>query len=231
MTSFRSVVLLAGVAVLASLAASRVENGDLSEDPMAADLAMLESGAVPENRHVALGPHLRVYHYLAFEYDAEGRKGDPAEDAVVTEAYFPVVSLNHPYATQLMELEQEYGNLAQVPSDVEIPELESFRVLARTTEFERAGDLPSGVIVSPGLDGVVRSGALSETDVRDFELAQAFPQLDQSALLVLDVGGVPISGQEELWLAGVGGGLVLLGGIGVAASRRREEHADSQAAS
>ena len=168
---------------------SNVSEGTTAE-PQDVDLSQLEAGQRVTNGHVKLGGHVACYFGGLYSYMADKDDKQPAgPDTSLSEYYYPIISEQHPSAQQLIA---DYGSLEQVPLDVELPEIESFRVLVKTDRFDKLRDLPVEQAARlPSVQGLVvnRVDRLSAEELR--LLHTNFPLADFENVLLVEEGRTP----------------------------------------
>lgn len=205
-------VFVGGVICWLGFSEFRVGEG-ASPEPQVVELADLESGAVPDNTHLQIGPHWRMYHELVFRYEAKrGADEDDVSDATkVDYAYYPVLSEAHPYFLALGNMLELYGSYEDIPEE-RLPEVDQFAMLVKTKQHKTVGALPEGVWTEgEPIGGLVvnRIHDLKE-DERNL-IAQSFPGVSLDSLLVLEEGRRPASAAKVFGMMGGGAGVGLAG--------------------
>jgi hypothetical protein len=177
------------------------------------ELAALEAGQIPDNTHLEIGPHWRMYQELVFRYELD--RGQTEEDLTdgtkVDYSYFPILSHTHPLMRQLANLEQLYGSLDEVPEE-QLPAVEGFAVLVKTHTYKRVSDLPP-IRWAEGepVRGLVVN-RIQELESDEVELIrQSFPKVAIANLLILEHGRKPASAKKAFGMMGGGAGLGLSG--------------------
>lgn len=216
-------IFLGGVLTWVGYQEFRVSEG-ASADPQLVELAELEGGRIPDNTHLEIAPHWRMYQEAVFRYEQEiwENEEDVTEDTKILYTLYPVFSTSHPEMRQLANLQRLYGELGQVPENL-LPAPDDFAMLVMTHRFKSFGSLPEPAW-SEG--GPVRGLVINR--IRDLEddeaelIRQSFPDAALENLLVLEEGREPASGRKAFAMMGGGAGLGLLG-IGWLFVRRRDE--------
>ena len=208
--------LIIGLVVLACMSAwsgwqdLRVSHGAPSA-PVEVELAEIERGASPPANWLAVGRHFRAYWGAVFQY--QQTPGAEMKDSdLVDYAYYPILSLEHPYVLSLIALEERYGTLQDAP-DEELPELGSAAVLVRTDQFKTIGAIPDGFEVKDRIAGLLVSEIRSLDDEEQQLLKETFPSLDLSDVVILEHGRRPASAAGAY--ARIGFGVLALGGVAV----------------
>lgn len=191
------VAVLGGIIVFWGVQEFRVSQGT-SAEPVAADLAALESGREPPNAHLQLGPHLALYPALVYEVtQSKYATGDPGPTAKVNHCYYPIISLNHPV----------------VRSEDPNAQLDKFAVLVRSKRFNTIADIPEESRQEASISGLVVNRIQSLDKEERKLILESFPSLDLDKVLLLEDGRRPASLAKS---GGMIGGGLLLGLIGVA---------------
>ncbi len=143
------------------------------------ELARLDSGYVPQNRHLRIGRHLRGYE--AMVYSARGQARNP---------------------------EVKYALYPLFPADASRPEPDDIKVLVKTSQFKRVSELPATNEVSPNVEGLIvgRIEGLSFGEVG--AISKRFPQIKPDELLILEEGRTPWQPSSALLYMGVGLALI-----------------------
>ena len=200
----------------------QVGNG-ASEQAQPVALEEIEAGRIPDNTHLEIGSHWRMYQQLVFRWESESGEAtsEPPASAKVEYAYYPIVSDSHPFFSEVRKLAASYGRVDAIP-EPEFPVLERFAVLVKTKQFGTVGELPEpawskGELVK-GL--VVNRIHTLSGDERDL-IAQGFPKLPLASVLILEEGRQPASAGKAFGLMGGGAGLGLAGVAIILVGRRR----------
>jgi hypothetical protein len=189
----------------------RVSTGT-TEEPIAVDLAEVESGQQPANAHWNLGEHVAVYTGGVYEVSqSKYDTGQPGPDAKVNYYYYPVMSVQHPFMQQLKSLAEKYGSTEAIPEE-EAPPLNDFAVLVKTKQFKTLGAIPDSWDVVPNLEGLVinQISSLSGEEVQLFQ--ESFPGLNTDKLLLLEADRHPASTAKSVGMIS-GGSIVALAGV------------------
>jgi len=178
------------------------------------DLAKLEAGEELENNHARIGEHTAIYAGSVYAYEtSKYDNSTPRNSTKVSYCFYPILSSSHSFMQRLVELEEEYGSLEEVPENVEFPEIKDFTVLVKTKSFKTVGSIPDGIADRPSIQGLV----INQIDSLDSEeeelLLSSFPGLDMDKVLILEDGRTPASLGKSLGMT-LGGGLISLLGLG-----------------
>jgi hypothetical protein len=221
---FLSLILLGAgaVAIIYGYQERSVSEGATAE-PLQIELAAIENGEVPENPHLEIGPHWRLYHELVFNYEDKG--GDPnalPDNTKINFTYFPVISFEHPHVREVDQLEKLYGSLEEIPDD-RYPRLRNFAMLVKTRSYSRYGDLPDGQwYPAEGQTGMVINKISSIGRDERALIQESFPELDLGTVLILQAGRTPSSEMAAMgWMGG--GGVAIIVGIGLFFVRRPQK--------
>jgi hypothetical protein len=191
------IAVLGGIIVFWGVQEFRVSQG-ASAEPVAADLAALESGQEPPNLHMQLGPHLALYPALVYEVtQSKYASGDPGPTAKVNHCYYPIISPNHPV----------------VASEEPNAQLEQFAVLVRSKRFKTIADIPDDSREEASISGLVVNRVQSLDKEERKLILESFPSVNLDKVLLLEDGRRPASLAKS---GGMIGGGLLLGLIGVA---------------
>ena len=188
-------------------------------DPLQVDLATLEAGQVPDNRHLQVGEHWVIYDELFYTY--ETKKGrDIDENTKVTESFYPVISTSHPFFEDLRGLAAEHGGLESIPDEV-WPQLSGFKLMVRTKRYKNIGSIPEGGWEkAESVHGLVVDHKFDSDEMS--VIHSSFPGMNMAAVLVLEEGRKPASTTKSFGFMGGGAGASLLGIASLFMGRRKE---------
>lgn len=189
---------------------------DTTTEPLAVELAQLESGERPMNNHLRIGEHFRLYLF-AF-YETKLSEEDMPEPLRRVEAvYYPIVSTSHPYIKGIEELVVEKsGKNGEDDSERKDDGNRKRRgpgtmaVLVKTKRYRFASEVPSSIDRSDQIQGLVinsiRRPLAEEAEI----IRKNFPDVDTNKLIVLDEGRTPsLLTSYSLFFAG-GAALIVL---------------------
>jgi len=187
-----------------------------SEEPTYVELAELEAGNIPENSHLLIGPHWRIYAGSIFEYEQNSwETGEPGPKATVNYTYYPIISFEHPFILQLASLEEEYGELEQVPDEEWPEDVGNIAVLVKTKKYKNVGAIPEEWLDSEKIQGLV----INEIESLDSEerklIRESFPSAELDKVLLLEEGRKPATAGKAYGLLGGGAILIILGMTGL----------------
>lgn len=179
--------------------------GGASTAPVAVDLASLEAGTLPPDRHLRIGDHVALLQAGAVWASATADMKDPATP--IDMVWYPIFSPGHPLVRQLAAAGGEA--LEDLPRG-RLPALKDFAVLVQSRRFKTLGDLTGRGIRSRELVGLSsgRFGGLPPIE-RDF-VAQTFPGIDPERVMLVEEGVVPPPPGATRGLWGFGGLMVVL---------------------
>lgn len=190
----------------------RVSSGASSE-PLAVDLAEIESGKSPEGNHIKLEKHLAVYGETIYAYSqSKYDDSEPGPATGVDYAFYPVVSTEHQFVRdvsvflQLQELEQNPAQPNPPPS------LKEFAILVKTHRFKTVGEIPGELDADESRQGLVVNTIEPLADDEAKLVKQSFPGIDLDKVLILEEGRKP-SSRLKSWGMIIGGALLTLGGV------------------
>lgn len=180
-----------------------------SPEPTYVDLAELEQGSIPENNHLVIGPHWRIYFGSVFEYEQDVWEfGGPDPEARVNYTYYPIISHDHPFVPQLATLEEEYGDLARLPGSVLPEDASDISVLVKTHAFKTVASIPDGWSDSEEIQGLVINRIESLDPKVKKLIRKRFPSARVDEILLLEEGREPSSRGSAF--AELGGGALLI---------------------
>jgi len=160
-------------------------------EPEAIDLAKLEAGDTPDNPHLRIGKHFAVFAAGVYEYRKGKNDVGVTPNTKITKYFYPVISAEHPFFKELAELAKQHGGLDNVPDDASWPQINSFRVLVKTTRFPTVGAIPDDIRDVDSISGVViNSIDPLDKETRNLLLTQ-FRGADLENVLVLEDGRKP----------------------------------------
>ena len=173
-----------------------------SAEAVPCDLAALERGEAPGDMHVKLGPHAALYHHAVIKYSTSiGSKPTPKTRLQV--CYVPVISKENPFFAELQALAGRHGGIERIP-DTDWPQVREFAALRITKRFRRIGDVPPGLSVEDGLEGLV-TNRIAPLDSRARKLlAERFPHVDLEKVWMIDEGRRPWSERSVRAMSGLG---------------------------
>lgn len=196
-----------------------------SEQPQKVTLEELEEGRLPDNTHLEIAPHWRMYSELVFRYETKkGETGEPAPTAKVEYAYYPILSDSHPFVRRMRNLETLYGGAEAIP-DEQLPAVDDFSVLVKTRRYRKVGDLPEpawseGEAVRGLVVNRINDLRLDEREL----ITKSFPKLSLARIVILEEGRRPASAAYAFGMLGGGAG-VGLAGLGLMVFGRRKPSA------
>ncbi len=162
-----------------------------SETPTDVKVEDLEAGQRPNQNHVRLGKHVRLYPMTVYVIS---RRDEKSPDPVIRECFFPVVSTKKGFVPAAG------ADKVTVPKD--------FVVLACTRQFDHLNQIPKDMVVTNELKGMVVNSIKSLNADEAKLIKEAFPNIDPNQLLIVDVDRKPSS--PAFWLAISGVGLILV---------------------
>lgn len=187
-----------------------------SAEPTYVELAELEGGAVPDNSHLVIGPHWRIYGGSIYEYEQDvWETGEPDDSATVNYTYYPIISYEHPYILKLISLEEEYGDLEQVPDSVWPNDIGDIAVLIKTRKFRTIGAIPDDWLDAEEIQGLVINQIESLGAEERSLIRESFPSARLDKVLLLEEGRKPSSSGSAFAQLGGGAVLMILGGTGL----------------
>jgi hypothetical protein len=182
-------------------------------EPLAVELADLESGKAPERNYVAIGEHMAVYGGAVYSYSqSKYDSSAPGPSTKITECFYPIISYSHPFMKGLAELEEKYGSLDDAPDDAEFPELNSFSVIVKAKHFDTIGAIPDGIELESSLEGLIINQVESlDSEEKDL-IRSSFPQANLDEVVIIQAGRKPASLLKSLGMI-VGGVVLALAGV------------------
>jgi preprotein translocase subunit Sss1 len=185
-------------------------------DPVEVDLAKLEQGEKVENNHLKIGKHHACYWGSVYSYKkSKFSLRKPDASTKVTSSYYPIVSSSNPDVQLLEALLKKYGDLDNVPDDVDVPRPTHFVVLVKTTRFKTAGAIPFDIKPEPSIQGLVINEVSSLTSEEKKLIKDTFPNIDFNKVLILEDGRKPSSTAKAVVFMVMGAGILVVGLIGV----------------
>ncbi len=167
-----------------------------SVTPVEVNLADLEQGTAPPNKHLTIGDHIALYPMCIYEWEQVNNEPEsPASK--LNYLYYPLISMEHPF----MKSEEENASIG------------SYAVLVRTKNFRTVGevpDLPAPVTSITGL--VTGKGSKLKQEERNY-LAQDVPGMNFDNVIILEEGRKPTGSMASIGM--IVGALILMG-LGVA---------------
>ena len=180
-----------------------------SPEPVLVEMASLEAGEIPEERHLRIGQHWAVYPYWV----GYGEEDTDQLDYV----YYPIISEQHPFNLAVDAAIAEHGD-GNVPPE-EWPVFESCAVLVKTKDYARVGEVPDGWDQPDSVQGLVINGAHRFNQELGEILQTDFPKIDLDRVVVLERGRLPQPMTTTYAMMG-GGALLVVAGLGLIIRRR-----------
>jgi hypothetical protein len=178
-------MFLGGVASWFGYNEYQVAQGTTSE-PQEVCLQYLESGNAIDNNHVKIGPHFADIYNCVYE------TRDKKEERV-DKLYYGIVSETNHYISDIQDLEDKWGNLENVPEDVEWPAMDQVAVLVKTKRYTNINDVPCDVLPQESLQGLVIN-SIEGLDKEERKLLnECFPGVDLDKIVILEDGREPMS--------------------------------------
>ncbi len=218
-----AIMMIVGGGIFAYLGAQEfLLDRKASAEPVAVDLAKLESGKAPDNPHVKVGEHVAIYSVGVYEYRKTAGANGVNARTEITEYFYPLISDEHPFLRGLKALVAKHGGLENVPDDAEWPQVDSFRVLVKTTRFGTVGEIPQSMERVDSIQGVFIN-TIDPLDSKTKELLrQQFPNVDVDKVLVLQEGRAP-SGLAWGLVKVIGPAAIALVGVFLLIPRRQRQ--------
>jgi hypothetical protein len=184
------------------------------------ELIDLEAGNFPENNHLRIGPHLRMYGGSVFQYETSRNASDgPQGTDKVDYTYYPIISFEHPYIAQILALEEKYGDFSQVPDEEWPADIGEVAVLVKTKEFKRVDQIPEEMQDEMNIQGLVIN-TIDELKTDELRLLrESYPRTNFDKVLILEHNRTPSSTAKALTQIAGGAGLILLGIFGFVKQR------------
>lgn len=161
------------------------------------ELAEIEAGRIPENAHLEVGPHWRMYQELLFRYQQKWGSDEVTAETPIEYSYYPILSTSHPFFAELEKSRQAYGGVEQIAEEA-LPTVETFSMLVKTKQFKTVGDLPDSWAEGEPIQGLVVNRIYKLKKDEAELLTQSFPGIDLANILVLEEGRSPTS-SAQVW--------------------------------
>ncbi len=186
-------------------------------DPADTNLGNLEGGETLANNHIKIGPHYALYYGTVYSYrtsksGSSKQHQQPEASQAIEYAFYPIVSKSNPDMQELEKLKAEFGDLENVPDDVQITAPTHFIVLVKTSRFKKIGDLPNDAYrVEDSIHGLVINEFSKLTEEKNL-IKQTYPDIKFDKVLILEDGRTPKSAATATAIM-VGGIAMLVVGI------------------
>jgi hypothetical protein len=195
-------------------------------DPARVDLARLEQGKELESTHVEFGDHLKLYGGVIMWGDFEKGREVPRDTANVDYCYYPIISSEHPYASRLKQLREQYGSLGDIP-DEQWPRIDRFKVLVKSTEYRTAGVIKvlAGKYIEEEsqIAGLVVNSITSLKSQEKARIREKFPNVDLERVIILQKNRKPTSTSVSIGMMAGGVALIAFPIIGLVLLHRRDK--------
>ena len=201
---FRLILILLGIFVGLHGHTEYLLQEKSSEHPIPIELMDLEAGRELSSIHLELGHHWKLFEESIYSYQIEKNEDPDSPSLRVNYAYYPLISEAHPYSQAFNRLAANYGSMDEVPES-EIPVLEDFAILVRTTQYKTVGAIPinGGWQEADQLVGMVVNDLREIKDDEKDLLYSSYPRLDLSRVLIVEEGRKPESALIcILWMVG-----------------------------
>ncbi len=165
-----------------------------SSEPLEVELSQIEAGNVPENKHLRIGTHWKVFEGAVYEYRPTGEHhyGEPDASTKVNYLYYPIVST----ASKKSQGDSVWG----------------FSVLVRTTRYKTVGAIPAeDMKLGKTVQGLVTNEVQSLNSDERRLLRESFSTVNFDNVLLLQEGRKPVSETGYLGFMGGGAVAVLIG--------------------
>ena len=195
------------------LASNKIQN-----TPNATKLIDIEKANKITNNYLMLGEHWAFYSSSVY-YDSTSKYGRNVKDSTrVDHAYYPALSIEHPYMIKLGKLEEQYGDLSNVPEG-QFPKLENIHVLIKTEKFKTLGEIPAYIHSKKNMKNLIVNSTNSFNDDEKRLIKKSFPKVNFDKLVIIQEGREPSSMTSSFTMMG-GGVLIIFIGIAIAFKSR-----------
>jgi hypothetical protein len=177
-----------------------------TKEPLAVELAQLETGPAPQNNHLKIGPHVACYFAAIFSYTTrQGERRRVDENTKVDYAFYPIISTSHPRWEEIRKLQEKYQNRKDPPDNIPWPRFSDIRVLVRTDRFRTVGGIPDDDVRNEAsVQGLVINKISSLKSEEQKLIRDDFPNINFDKVLILSEGRRPSSGLFALFLLALG---------------------------
>jgi len=207
-----ALIIVGGVIIFFGYQEHKVSEGT-STEPLEITLGDLEKDTSITNTHLKIGPHWRLYPACVYEYETSSYSDKVSESSSVNYAYYPIISENNPFYTQVDKLVKKYGTIEKIPERA-WPEITNVAVLVKTDKFNTIGDIPDDWQPSQEIKGLIINKIESlDSEEKDL-MRQCLPKVDLDKILLLEEGRTPSSATASIGIM-AGGGLIIVVGIGI----------------
>jgi hypothetical protein len=179
--------------------------GNASAEPVLVDLAKVEADPKVDN-HLKIGTHYALYDNAVYSFKTKGNRFQRAENVKVDYVFYPIVSASNPDMQELTRLEKQFGNIDNVPDEIDLPIPEHFAVLVKTRRFSHVRDIPQDFFrKEASIQGLVINEVSSLTSAEKNLIKDSFPQINFDKVLILEDGRRPTSPQAAIATMATGG--------------------------
>lgn len=208
-----AMVIGGGVLTFFGIQELRVSSGTSSE-PADVSLKDLEDGKPIPNNYIKLGKHFAAHHETVYYYSkSKYDNSEPGPETSITYSYHPVISMDHPFMTELAALFLQSKNPKNPQPNFSPPKIQKFAVLVKTKKFKKLRDIPK-----PDVADSIQGLVINEIDSLDSDekklISQNFPNLDLDKVLILEEDREPASGLKS-WGMILGGAALILVAVGI----------------
>ena len=186
----------------------------INKTPSATKLIDIEKGNKITNNYLILGEHWAFYSSCVY-YDSTSKYDRNVKGRTkVDYAYYPALSIEHPYMITLEKLEEQYGDLSKVPGR-KFPKLENIHVLIKTEKFKTVGEIPAYIDSKKNMKGLIINSISSLNDDERKLIKESFPKVNFNKLVIIEEGREPCSITNSFTMMG-GGVLIIFIGMAIA---------------
>jgi hypothetical protein len=190
--------------------------GKASAEPVAVDLAKLEAGQKATDNHIQIGPHYAIYDSSMYllKQKKKGRFGRAQDTDKIENVYYPIVSADNPEAKELERLEKQFGDLNDVPDNIDLPVPKKFVILVKTRRFKTVDDIPLVFFRKENsIRGLVINEITSLTREEKNMIKEDFPDINFKDILILEEGRTPVSSETSLGAMVCGGSCCVVSSV------------------
>ncbi len=193
----------------------------ITAEPVEVNLYILEQGGGVDSRHLLIREHIALFSKAVYTYHIpEGASDEPQPAYAVDHIYYPIVSTSHPHVKEVARLARKYKGVHRIPAAA-MPELENVAVMVKTNRYRTVDEIPKEGERIRILQGVVITHPFLPAPGDKKMVAQKYPSLDFSDVLVIEPNRIPPEPYIAFGMIGGGGIVMMLGMIFFFVVRRK----------
>ena len=178
-----------------------------SSRPLQVELADIEKGKPPGNKHIRIGPHYRCFSPSFLQYKFLSEDQEPDKYTEVKWLYYPVFSVESQFGRQIDILTKKYGGFekwAENLDDSELPPADNLCMIVKTNEYKWVEKLPQRIIRADQIEGLIVNELAPLDSEQKMLFRSQFGHIDFGKVLILEQNRKPSPIAVSLVFMGIG---------------------------